>query len=115
MVSVPHAPPPVHASERARAALVIFAVWTAQGLLWTSQTVVAAGLEGRKFPLASALATQLAMAWIWALLTPLVLRLGRLYPFERERWVRSLLVHLGASVVVAAAIDACRLLIAILM
>ena len=34
--------------------------------------------------------------YAWALLAPLVLFLARRFPFDRERWWKSLPVHLGA-------------------
>ncbi|MBL8167109.1 MAG: sensor histidine kinase [Acidobacteria bacterium] len=38
----------------------------------------------------------------WGLLTPLVLWLGRRFPFDRQRWLRSAIVHTLAGLILAA-------------
>jgi LytS/YehU family sensor histidine kinase len=40
--------------------------------------------------------------WLWALFTPAILDIARLFPFERGRWARYLPAHLVATLVFAA-------------
>jgi signal transduction histidine kinase len=61
-------------------------------------------LEGMEHSFWRMLAWQLLGCWyFWPLLTPLILRLGRRFPLERGSLKRSLLVHLAASTILAAA------------
>src|SRR6185369_190363 len=46
---------------------------------------------------------ELSYAYIWAALTPLILCLPRRFPIERANWVRSLLIHLVASLFIGFA------------
>ena len=45
---------------------------------------------------------QLTVWYIWGCLSPLILSLGRRFPCEGRAWMRGLLVHLAAGVIVAA-------------
>jgi LytS/YehU family sensor histidine kinase len=46
---------------------------------------------------------ELVYAYVWAGLTPFILWLARRFPIERKQWLRILLVHLGASVLIGFA------------
>ncbi|HYJ46826.1 MAG TPA: histidine kinase [Pyrinomonadaceae bacterium] len=46
---------------------------------------------------------QLTVWYSWGFLTPLILSLGRRFPCEGPKWLRGLLVHLPAAVILAAA------------
>jgi len=86
-----------------RRAAWIVAAWVLFGLFFASQSAIGAAHAGRPVDWGRTLAAWMCCAGIWALLTPVVLWLGRRFPFERRRWARSLLAHLGASAALAVA------------
>ena len=76
-----------------KAACMIVGCWTFLALLFTPQTYIA-GLRSPTPPTwAQALFTSLTLFYVWAVLTPLVLWLGRRFPFERHT-LRNVLIHL---------------------
>jgi two-component system LytT family sensor kinase len=84
--------------------VLYFLIWTAVGLFFASYSP----LWGRhvfKAPMSwdEALITNLTFYYIWACIAPLVLWLGKRFPFERATWISSLAVHVPTSVVVSAA------------
>jgi LytS/YehU family sensor histidine kinase len=87
-----------------RRALIIAAGWTLCGVLLAAQAHVSAAMRGEPIGWVRPLAIWLAWAWIWALLTPAILRLTAQSPFGRARALRSLLVH-GAGSVVAVLLN----------
>jgi hypothetical protein len=86
-----------------RRALIIAAGWTLCGVLLAAQAHVSAAMRGEPIGWVRPLAIWLAWAWIWALLTPAILRLTARYPFGRARALRSVLVHVAGSVVAVLA------------
>lgn len=86
---------------RARWWAIIFACWTLVGLFFTSQIVIQSAFLGSAIPFWRAASWQLFSTYLWVLLTPLVLWLGRRFPIERRRLLPGLAVHIVASVVVA--------------
>ena len=82
-----------------RRTLIIAAGWTLCGVLLAAQAHVSSTVRGVPIGWGRSLAIWLAWAWIWALLTPAILRLTARYPFGRARAVRSLLVHAAGSFV----------------
>ncbi|MDT4897519.1 MAG: two-component system, LytTR family, sensor kinase [Acidobacteriota bacterium] len=76
-----------------------FGCWTVFGLFFASQEIVRYRYAGRVVEWRLMLTVWLASAYIWAALTPLILYLARRFPIERNRWPRSLLFHLAASVI----------------
>jgi two-component system, LytTR family, sensor kinase len=75
-----------------------FCFWTALGLLYTCQLYVGLRLEGMHHSFWRLLVWQLGGCWyVWFLATPVILRLGRRFPFERAAWRVSLTVHVLAS------------------
>lgn len=80
--------------------LISIGAWTALGLIMATQLVVTGSWEW------SAALQFSARDWLpWMLLTPLVLALGVLFPFEKGRWWTSLPVHLAAAVAVVVLCD----------
>lgn len=79
--------------------LLIFAVWTVLGLLYVLQARFSTSLSGtgQQWPLSRLIGVALVNYWIWALLTPMVLAIGRRFPFQRDTWVRPLLAHCGGA------------------
>jgi sensor histidine kinase YesM len=87
-------------SRRARWGLIVVA-WTLNGLLFSSQLYT--GASGSKDPLtfASSMIWGMSYCYMWALITPLVLRLARKYSLEVRRLIVSVPVHVVISLLVA--------------
>lgn len=83
---------------------VILAAWSAWGLLWAAEVTVSSRLGGKSIPFGTALLIQLPLAFVWALLTPGIIWLGRrLPPFGTPHWKRGVVVNLLSSMVVVFA------------
>ncbi len=76
--------------------------WTLCGALLAAQAFVSAAMRGEPIGWARPLAIWLAWAWLWALLTPAILRLTARHPFGRSNMLRTLAVHVSASIVAVA-------------
>ncbi|HYU36892.1 MAG TPA: histidine kinase [Gemmatimonadales bacterium] len=75
---------------------LIFAVWTGYGLLGAAQEHLSYAMSrGTPLPWGTALLMQMPLAYTWALATPVILWLGRRFPFERGRWPSSIAIHLA--------------------
>lgn len=83
-------------SLRARMAL-IFGVWTVIGLIFTVQWYLAAFRTAQPIPWSRALLVQMSWCYLWALATPVILWAVRRFPFDRQRWMQSLLPHFLTS------------------
>jgi sensor histidine kinase YesM len=81
----------------------IVGFWLFFGLLNASQTYLGLRMENFPVPFWPMFAWQMLGWGSWACLTPLVLWLGRRFPLERASWVRGLVVHLPACVLISAA------------
>jgi two-component system LytT family sensor kinase len=80
---------------------VILAAWTAWGLLWAAEVSVSSRMGGRSIPFGTALMLQIPLAFLWALLTPGIIWLGRrMPPFGTPRWRRGVAVNLLSSMLV---------------
>jgi len=76
---------------------LVFAAWTAYGLLNAAQHHVGyAMLRGIALPWSLSLLLSMPVAWGWALMTPVIVWLGRRFRFERGRWPVSVAVHIAA-------------------
>ncbi len=82
---------------RSRDGLLIFGIWTAVGLFYTSQNLAQMKLGNDPTPAWHPLAAWMVGVWIAAALTPAVLWLGRRIPFSRRRWAGPTLVHTAFS------------------
>lgn len=107
------APTPLAVSELSETAPRPSVQWRHALLAGTALGLLAGGLSvtftvlngrllwsaGRVAPsfLPRVLLLNLVYWWAWAALAPLVLRLARRFPFERERWWPPLLAHLGGG------------------
>jgi signal transduction histidine kinase len=76
-----------------KAACVILGCWTFLALLFTPQTYLSSLRSPTPPTWGQALAFSLTLFYVWAAITPLVLWLGRQFPFERHL-LRNVLVHL---------------------
>src|ERR1043165_7623911 len=81
----------------------VWGVWALVGLFFSSQVYFYFLRTDKSLTILTSLAWQMTAVVIFALSTPLVLRLARRYPFERSTWRRSLLVHLAAGTAIASA------------
>ena len=75
-----------------------FAAWTAAGLFFFTQSMVKKYASGEPTPWWHYLASWLVGVYLWALLTPAILWLGRRFPFARKNWLRRTALHLTLSV-----------------
>jgi signal transduction histidine kinase len=78
-----------------------FALWTFIGLLSASQYYSFYRFENERFPLWRLMMWQMPSWYLWGLLTPLVLLLGRRFHIERTRWIAPLAIHLLIAVQIA--------------
>lgn len=78
--------------------LIIFGVWTVVGLFMTSQDYLRHSRNNRPVDFFKLLfLMELPFAYLWALLTPMLLRLARRFRIERGRVLRNSLIHVLAS------------------
>lgn len=92
-------------SRRLLVAVAVVCAWLAWGLLWSVTFAGAARMRGQDSTFWEIARGQIPQALAWAAATPLILWLGRRFPFERGRWPVSLAVHLCASAALLFAID----------
>jgi hypothetical protein len=94
-----HSDYPRSERPRLRRWAVILGVWTVFGLLLSTQQGIGYALRGTPLPWGTLLLLWMPVAYAWALVTPVILWLGRRFPFERATWARSAGAHLVACCV----------------
>jgi two-component system, LytTR family, sensor kinase len=77
--------------------ILIFGVWTLLGALSAVRVMVTYAYSGNIVTWRRALVIALADWYVWALLAPAIAWLARRFAIERRSWLRSLLVHIPAS------------------
>ena len=88
------------ASRRRLRWLFIIGFWTFFGAINGSQLYIGIRSEGTSAPFGQVFAWQM-LGWVpWALLTPIVLWLGRRFPLERPKLARNLAVHAVACALI---------------
>jgi two-component system LytT family sensor kinase len=80
---------------------LVFAAWTAFGLIMANQFYMQLELGGRPASWGPVLRHGLFEAYLWAFVTLAIFWLARRYPIERGRMLRSIPVHLVVVVVLA--------------
>jgi signal transduction histidine kinase len=85
-----------HLLPRPRGWLLNFGVWTVFGLLTAGQQLLLVSLEKERVAWWRLFALAVPTYWYWAVVTPLIVALGRRVPLERGR-PAAVLVHLGAA------------------
>ena len=81
---------------------IIFGAWTLVGLFMASQDYVRHLRAGQPIEWTKLVfLLELPFAYLWALFTPLLLKLARRFPMERGRWLKNALVHLFASLLLS--------------
>ena len=78
-----------------------FAFWTLIGILTTSQYYSFYRFENERYPIWRLILWQMPGWYLWGLLTPLVLFLGRRFRIERPRWPAPFFIHLVIAVFIA--------------
>ncbi|AUX43949.1 hypothetical protein SOCE26_054050 [Sorangium cellulosum] len=105
------APSPALAGPRWASAWLVAALWMIPVLVSSAQTYLF--MPPKQEPRSPFLAAFLwqGLPWLfWALMTPLIVWLGRRYPIERRGFLKSALVHLAANAAMAPGhIAACAL------
>ena len=79
----------------------VFPLWTVVGLFFFSQGLVQKSATHDPTPWWHYLVTWLTGVWLSALLTPVVIWLGRRFPIERKYWPRRVLLHFLFSIAFA--------------
>jgi two-component system, LytTR family, sensor kinase len=77
---------------------IYFLAWTALGVFYSTQGLTQKRFSNDPTPSWHYLASWLTSVYIWAFLTPFILRAGRRFPFERRNWLRRTSLHLLFSV-----------------
>src|SRR5262245_26280491 len=78
--------------------ILIFGVWTLLGALSAARIIISYTYTGYGISLRRALTIALGDWYAWALLSPAIAWMARRFAIERRSWLRSLLVHLPASI-----------------
>jgi two-component system, LytTR family, sensor kinase len=84
-----------------RRVTALFLVWTALGLLLFSQGMVQKAFTHDPNPWSHHLTSWMVGVYVWFVLSPLVLWLGRRFPLEQGHGIRWTSTHLALSIVVA--------------
>src|SRR5437868_1555353 len=80
---------------------LIFACWTIAGLVYSSHLYFFHNIFGEPISIGHAAAEAFADWYVWAALSPLIIYLARRFPFNRQSWRRSVLIHLPASLLLS--------------
>lgn len=78
-----------------------FLVWTLAGLFFFSQAIEQKVISHEPTPWWHYLVSWLVGVYLWALLTPLPVWLGKRFAIQRTKWVRRLAVHLFFAIGIA--------------
>ena len=89
--------------RRAARLAFLWGVWALVGLFFSSQIYFYFYGTGKQISLPRALAWQMCAVVVFAVSTPLVLRLARRYRVERQTWRRTVPAHLLAGTAISAA------------
>lgn len=84
-------------------AILVIAAWTVFALFLSSQMYLAYSRGTTPIRYQRIFLVELIYAYVWASLTPLILWLARRFRIDRDRWVRGLLIHLAASLLIGVA------------
>lgn len=81
--------------------LAIWGLWTLFGFLFASQVALQSRLSENPPPFWRVLLWQLLSGYLWFAISPVILLLGRRFPFQSGKWLTSIPVHFGASLMIA--------------
>ena len=80
---------------------LVAGIWLLPVAFSTMQIYWRFSVTGRSVILPEILFSQVALWSVWAILSLLIIQLGRQFPFQRDRWISPLIVHLFASIFIA--------------
>ena len=82
-----------------RRTLIFFGIWTLYGLFFALQAYINSAYIGRTVSFERTLVLWLSCGYLWALLTPFVIKLAGRFPLEKGNLIRGLLVHSFAGII----------------
>jgi two-component system LytT family sensor kinase len=85
---------------------LIWGVWTLIALFFSGQLYFMSLIADIQEEMSSPFFAQFSYCYLWALATPLVIWLARRFPIERQRWHRSLLVHILSGLFIVIILSA---------
>jgi sensor histidine kinase YesM len=80
-------------------ALICFGIWTFYGLFFALQAYISNAHAGRTILFGQTLLPWLSCGYVWALLTPFVIKLTRRFPLKSGKLLRILLIHSFAGII----------------
>ncbi len=83
--------------SRRRRWVSAFGFWTAVGLFFSLQSLVSYAANGSEVHVGATLVFRMSHWYAWGLLAPLIFRLARRVPLDRQRWRRGMPVHVAAA------------------
>ncbi len=86
--------------------LIIWAIGTFVGLVFTLQYYFTSFRSERPVPFVDSAYMQMSWSYLWALATPIVLWTAARLPLERRNWVRMTLLHVPVSVLLSVTLTA---------
>ena len=87
--------------------LIIWGVWTFIGLVFTSQFYFSMYRSEQSVLWSYATYLQMTWAYLWALVTPVVLYFAARFPLERQHWGRNLCLHIVAGLALSTFVTWC--------
>ena len=84
-------------------AVLVIAAWTVFAIFLSSQMYLAYSRGTTPIRYQRIFLIELIYAYVWASLTPFILWLARRFRIDRDRWLRALLIHLAASLLIGVA------------
>jgi two-component system, LytTR family, sensor kinase len=83
---------------------LIWGIWTFIGLVFAAQWYFGAYRSERPIEWSRALYVQMSWCYLWALATPLILWLTHRFPVEKQNWLRNILIHIFASLILSVVV-----------
>jgi two-component system, LytTR family, sensor kinase len=83
--------------------VLLGAIWLLPGLYFAVQVYLQHSSEDRPLSITHALTQGLVFWFLWAITSPLILKLTRMFPFRTEQWSDALLLHLPAGTIISLA------------
>lgn len=83
--------------------LAFLGLWTVLALFTGSRRIIVSVSSGREINWIEEILSHLGAWYVWAILSLVIMRVARRFPFERGAWIRALAIHLPASALIAFA------------
>jgi sensor histidine kinase YesM len=87
--------------QRLPRVVLLAAIWLLPGVYFAVQVYLQHSSDERPVTINEALLQGLVFWFLWALTSPLILKLTRMFPFRREQWSDALLLHLPAGTIIS--------------